>query len=38
MVSTAFRKYKKRVVEVPGHLKRYKLKINADNKELAFAA
>ena len=38
LVSTVFQKYKQRVVEMPGHLKRHKLKINADNKELAFAA
>ena len=33
-----YRVYDKRVVEVPGHLKRRKIKLNADNTELAYAA
>ena len=37
MVSTLYQKYKKRVVD-PWPLKKRENKINADNKELAFAA
>lgn len=38
LVSTVFQKYEWQVVELPGHLKRQNLNINADNKELAYAA
>lgn len=38
LVSTVSQKYELQVVELPGHLKRQKLNINADNRELAYAA